>query len=75
MQQAYVDDHTLINSSTAGAQYNLDLLDVVLKWSNCLVLKTQKCFSLGLGDKRWMSGPNEGLSFGPFDPELKSKVN
>jgi hypothetical protein len=45
MQQAYVDDHTLINSSTAGAQYNLDLLDVVLKWSNCLVLKTQKCFS------------------------------
>ena len=69
-QQAYVDDHTLVSSDTVGAQYNLDLLQLILWWSACLVLKPVKCISLGLADKRWKRGNQNGNSFGPFNPDL-----
>jgi hypothetical protein len=69
-QQAYVDDHTLINASPVGAQHNLDQLDIILEWTHCLIIKVPKCRCLALGDKRFKQGDNKGLSYGPFDPKL-----
>ena len=73
LQQAFVDDHTLVNASPKGAQYNLDKLQFVLDWTKCLVLKPPKCRSLSMGDTRWKLGEEKGKSYGPFDPKLKLK--
>ena len=70
LQQAYVDDHTLINASPRGAQHNLTKLQRILDWTRRLVLKVSKCYSLGIADKRWKTGTNKGKSHGPFNPEL-----
>jgi hypothetical protein len=42
----------------------------ILDWTECLEVKVPKCRTVGLADKRWKSGDNKGLSFGPFDPKL-----
>jgi len=70
LQQAYVDDHTLVNSSVDGANYNIRQLRIVLEWSRCLVIKVPKCYTLAFADRRWKEGDEKGLSFGPFDPKI-----
>ena len=67
LQQAFVDDHKLLNCATTGAQFNLDLLCTILDWTKCFRLKPSGCYCFALGDRR----AHGGSSYGVFDPLLK----
>ena len=66
LQLAFADDHTLVNCSPRGSQYNIHLLETILAWTRCLFLRPDKCYSMALGDRRLYGGS----AYSAFDPKL-----
>ena len=70
-QQAYADDHTLVNRSLRGAQRSLDLVARWLDWTQCMHAKPAKCKSLGLSRTNvWFRDPTDQKTYSAFDPKL-----
>jgi hypothetical protein len=72
LQQAYADDHASTNCSRNGAQHTANCLQKIYDWTDCLVAKPTKCWSLGLCDRRFLpkDHPHHGKSYGAYDPGL-----
>ena len=72
LQQAYADDHTLVNRSISGAQRSLDIISHWLEWTNCMKAKPGKCKSVGISRTNvWFRKPTVGdKTYSAFDPEL-----
>ena len=66
LQQANADDHTTVNSTTAGAQQVLNLIQRWLDWTKCMKAKPSKCRSLAL----LTTTTDTSTKYGPTDPLL-----
>ncbi len=72
LQQAYADDHTLLNRSLRGSQHSLNLVWIWLEWTRCMNAKPPKCRSLGLSRTNvWFRNPlSDEKTYSAFDPKL-----
>jgi hypothetical protein len=72
LQQAYADDHASTNCSKSGCQHTANCLQQIYTWSDCLEAKPDKCWYIGLCDRRFLpkNHPDHGASYGAYDPKI-----